>query len=228
MSYAKEAMVNLTPEPESRQPENPHREYLKQRNLEGISKVMSGEITAGQLADQITDRELELEARADHDGLTGLLNFQGFSDTLTANLNIIQQHNISAYLVFLDIDQLKEFNDTKGKLSGNLLIRTYADVIRTKTDSLTHLTSLVGRFGGDEFVICVIGAGKDDLRLLTEDIKISIPQAVKKAFNDPSLEKTISMGVTQVRPDDNADILLDRADQQLMRAKERRNHIVIE
>lgn len=226
ISYAKEIMVNLTPEPEYPRSKNLHKEYLRQRNLAGIKDVLSEKTTAEQFADELTNREMDLEARADHDGLTGLLNFQGFTDALTEDLKIAQQHNISAYLVFLDIDRLKEFNDTKGKMNGNLLIQTYAGVIKQKTDSLSHLTSLVGRFGGDEFVICLIGANEKELLDLTEDIRTSIPQAIKKVFNDPSLEKTISMGITQVRPDDNAHTLLNRADQQLMQAKGKRNHIV--
>ncbi|MDD5147548.1 MAG: GGDEF domain-containing protein [Candidatus Daviesbacteria bacterium] len=209
---------------------NPHREFLKQRHLNRINRVISGEITAEQAVEESTNREIELEDRADHDGLTGLLNFQGFVDAVTIDLKTVQQNNLSAYLAFLDIDKLKEFNDTRGKMAGNDLIRTYADVLieTTGREQFEHLTVKIGRFGGDECVIFVIGASNKEMLTLAEEIRIGVPEAVKRTFNEPSLEKTVSVGITPVRLTDNIQTLFARGDEQLKQAKLQRNHIVME
>ncbi len=223
-----EGDMNGSQESEGQEPKDPHRQFLRQRNLENIRKVLSGELTAEQLAEQFADREIELEDRADHDGLTGLLNFQGFTDALTADLKIIHQLDLPAYLAFLDIDGLKEFNDTKGKMNGNRLIKTYASVLQKKTEESPHIPSLIGRFGGDEFVWLSIGASKQDVLRLSEEIRREIPEAVKKEFDDPTLERTISIGIVPVQKDDDAFKLLDRADQSLIQAKGQRNRVILE
>lgn len=227
MIYAEKDM-NGSQETEGHEPKDPHRQFLRQRNLDNIRRVLSGELTAEQLAEQFTDRELELENRADHDGLTGLLNYQGFVDALTKDLKIIQQLGIPAYLAFLDIDRLKEFNDTRGKMNGNRLIKTYASVLQRKTEESPHIPSLTCRFGGDEFVWLLIGASKQDVSKLSEEIRREIPQAVKREFNDPTLERTISIGIVEVQTNDNPSTLLERADQSLNKAKGLRNRVVFE
>ncbi|MBI2039551.1 GGDEF domain-containing protein [Candidatus Microgenomates bacterium] len=226
MSYPENSMPE-TPEPESKR-ENPHKRYLLERNLQRIKRVLDGELTPEEASEEITQRELELEERADHDGLTGLLNFQGFTNSLTEDLSIIQQYNIPAFLAFIDIDRLKEFNDTKGKMAGNKLIETYAKVLENEIAKRPHLPSLTGRFGGDEFVALVMGASTEDVWQLFEDVRREIPEAVKRVFQDPNLERTVSIGIVRVQYSDDAATLLDRADSKLNQAKGKRNQIIFE
>ncbi len=100
-------------------------------------------------------------------------------------------------------------------------------MLNETTERLEHLTFKIGRFGGDECVILVIGASQREVSNLADDIRKGIPEAVKTTFNDPSLEKTVSIGITKVQPNDNNSTLLDRADRCLREAKEQRNHIVM-
>lgn len=217
--------MDQKPESEGRR-EDTHRKFLKQRNLENIRRVIAGELTAEQLAEQIVDREIELEERADHDGLTGLLNFSGFIDALTQHLEIIHQNSIPTYLAFLDIDKLKEFNDSWGKINGNLLIQTDALVLNQKSNQFPHCTFLLGRFGGDEFVALMVGASNEEALKFVEDIRKDIPEAVRQKFKDPTLERTVSIGIVKVRINDTTVTLLERADQALYKAKEQRNKVV--
>lgn len=226
MSYCERAMAEE--EARTSEPETLHRQFLRQRNLADIKKVLAGEMTAEQLADQMTNREMELEDLADHDGLTGLLNYKGFVDTLTGDLEIIRQLNIPSFLFFLDIDKLKEFNDTMGKVNGNRLIKTYAQVLQQQTEQQSQLPSTIGRFGGDEFVLFLIGATKQQAADLAERIRQEIPEAIKQEFNDPTLDRTINIGITTIRPNDNALTLLERADMSLNQAKQTRNRVVFE
>ncbi len=222
-----ENMGQDSPEYEPPKP-NPHREFLVRRNRENIQKVLSGELTQQQLAEMQADREVELENRADHDGLTGLLNYQGFMDALTEDLGIIHQYDLPAYLGFLDGDKLKDINDNLGKPTGNKVIQTYAKVLTQITTRRSHLASLIGRWGGDEFMILVIGAGRDEAIEIFEEIRQDVPKSIKETLNMPDLESTVSIGVVKVGRSDNAATLTQSANDNLDRAKEARNKVVFE
>lgn len=228
MSYPKEVMADQTPEAEQRPHENPHRGFLIRRHLEMLQKLQSGEMTAEEVATNWADREIELEDRASHDPLTGLLNLQGFSDALMEELSVINLYGIPSYLGLFDGDKLKELNDRVGKLAGNQVIQIYADVLRQVEASRPHIPMLMGRFGGDEFMLLVIGAEIKEAREAFEEVRTTIPDALKRQLNMPNLESTISIGVVKVRPDDNANTLLQRADDQLKTAKTERNKVVFE
>lgn len=227
MSYSEKDMGDETTESEIIKV-NPHREFIVKRNLKAIERILSGEITAQELAEKMADREVELENRADHDGLTGLLNYQGFMDALTEDLTIIHQYDLPAYLGFFDGDKLKEINDTVGKLAGNKIIQTYAQVLMQTASSRPHLASLIGRFGGDEFMILVIGASRNEISEMFEELRRSVPEAVKEALNMPDLNNTISIGVIKVGPHDNAATIIKNADANLRKAKKDRNKLVFD
>lgn len=226
MSYSKEAM-DPSSETEKRRG-NPHGEFLKQRNLGIIKKVLSGELTEDQAAEEITNREVELEIQRDHDSLTGLLNIHGFADALVEDLTIIAQNHLPAYLGFFDGDKLKEVNDTRGKVTGNTVIKTYASQLQQLTALYPHLSFLIGRFAGDEFMLLVIGASREEAKEVFEKLRSGIPGAVKEALNDPEIHNTISMGVVKVQPEDNAMTLIQRADGKLNEAKRDRNKVIFE
>lgn len=207
------------------QPENPHRKYLKEKHLAQIQKVMAGEMAAEQLAEELAQKQEELEYQADHDGLTGILNFQGFMDAIAADLAIIHQFEISAYLALLDGDRLREINKTKGKLAGNKVIQAYATVLNNVSNLHTNLPMVIGRFGGDEFAMLIIGGQKKEVQQVLEEIRGLIPLGVKDALNDPDIENTVSIGAVTVQTNDDAQTLIERADQNLDNAKITRNAI---
>ncbi|MBI3103680.1 GGDEF domain-containing protein [Candidatus Daviesbacteria bacterium] len=227
MRYLEGEMVDQNPETEKPK-SNPHREYLVRRNSARLAKVRSGELPPEQLAAEWADREIALEDQADHDSLTGLLNYQGFADALTADLMIIQLYNIPAYLGFFDGDKLKKINDTIGKLAGNQVIQSYAKTMRQIEALHTDIPFLMGRFGGDEFMLLVIGVDIKAAKAIFEEVRTTIPDRVKSSLNMPDLENTVSMGVVTIQPNDNAQTLLRRADDQLKIAKMERNKVVFE
>lgn len=113
---------------------------------------------------------LELEQRASHDGLSGLLNRRGFNQELETLLSTRSgQHG----LCFLDIDMFKIVNDTCGHSAGDTLIQVTADLLKQRIQD----AGVVARFGGDEFLIMMPDCEKtffeqsiidicDELRLL--------------------------------------------------------------
>lgn len=204
-----------------------HRQYLKRYYENLYDQILSGQLSKVDFTTSQTQNRLDLERRADYDQLTGLLNFQGFADTLTTSLEIIHQGGIPAFLFFLDSDQLKAFNTVKGRVAGNQLIQTTAEVLRQTTSQLSHATTILGRFGGDDFVCLLAGSSIDEAQMLARDIRNAVPQAVQTAFNDLSIVMTISTGFTQVQPKDTTHTLLQRASDALNEAKIERNKIVV-
>lgn len=86
---------------------------------------------------------------ARHDALTGLPNRVAFSEHFDQALRLARRHNKRVGLLFIDIDQFKQINDSLGHKAGDRLLR---DVARNLT-ACVRSTDLVCRYGGDEFVV---------------------------------------------------------------------------
>ena len=116
--------------------------------------------------------------------------------------------------VMADLDHFKTINDTHGHLVGDMILHDVATRMVTGARS----SDIVGRYGGEEFLILFEDATLDIARDLAERIRIRV-------LADPFLEDsaklfiTVSLGVAEARPDDSADSLVRRADQAMYEAK---------
>lgn len=98
----------------------------------------------------ITERkraEEKLRHLADHDGLTGLHNRRSFEEHLAREAALARRSSLEGAMILLDIDGLKEVNDTLGHAQGDELIRSVAGVVSERLRE----TDVVARIGGDEF-----------------------------------------------------------------------------
>lgn len=121
-----------------------------------------------------------------------------------------------AAVVLLDIDGFKQINDTYGHIAGDDALQYFASKMRSFSRSFD---GWVGRFGGDEFVLCAPkGLSEGDLERLFAEIDAIERHAFQAEAGSFSL--AASCGVCFVRPDDTVRSLLDRADVAMYRAKE--------
>lgn len=111
--------------------------------------------------------QLELLNLSMHDDLTGLYNRRGF-------LALAEHHVLLAYrtgrpflLAYVDLDRLKQINDTFGHQEGNRALVEAAEVIR---DSFRH-SDILARIGGDEFAAVMLEAGKDSMKTVLERVE---------------------------------------------------------
>ena len=109
------------------------------------------EVLASTAANALRNAQLfeEVEHRARTDFLTGLPNHRFFQSTLTAELTRAQRHNHPLSLLIIDLDFLKEVNDRFGHPSGDLVIRTIGETIRSSCREI----DFAARYGGEEFTV---------------------------------------------------------------------------
>ncbi|MFT5202801.1 MAG: diguanylate cyclase (GGDEF)-like protein [Candidatus Aldehydirespiratoraceae bacterium] len=142
----------------------------------GTAAVLAGGVTLLQRTfGRSTKTHLEeSEYRACHDPLTGLLNRSGLMEALTAAIRRAKANNTCVGVVFSDLDRFKVVNDSLGHTAGDYLLVGVANRLQ---DSL-RTADVVGRFGGDEFVVICHG--------LIEPASISrVAESVFQAFDEP-------------------------------------------
>jgi len=133
---------------------------------------------------------------------------------LTERLKIAQDNNEPMCAVMADLDHFKEINDTHGHLAGDQVLHDVATRMVTGARS----SDIVGRYGGEEFLIVFEDATLEVARDLAERIRIRV-------LADPFIEDaeklfvTLSLGVAEARQEDTAQSLIRRADQALYEAK---------
>ena len=149
---------------------------------------------------------------ADVDGLTSLHNRRYFHETLARETARAQRYERRLALVILDVDDFKETNDRLGHLGGDAVLAAVAERLL----SAVRRADIACRVGGDEFAVILPEAGARDAELLYQRIQF----AVGSGAAGPAENVRISAGIAELRPEDDAISLFERADEALYRAKE--------
>ncbi len=138
-----------------------------------LSSLLSAVLEADRRAVAVV-RDLELSRReADTDQLTGLVNRRGWDRFLAFEEQHSRRFGDQASIVILDLDRLKEINDSQGHHAGDSHIRRAAGVIRSTARS----GDLLARLGGDEFGIVAVGATIDQAAHLVSRLKAALTDA---------------------------------------------------
>ena len=159
------------------------------------------------------------------DPLTGIANRRYFEVELEDAIADAEESNSPLSLLYLDIDHFKEFNDTHGHHTGDIVLRLVAEQIK----SCMGTRGLASRYGGEEFVVLLKDTDSHTALVVAEKIRILISRKeVKHRKSRKSFGRiTISSGLTQLRSGENSSAFLQRADQLLYEAKEAgRNRVV--
>ncbi|MHB9881117.1 diguanylate cyclase [Pacificimonas sp. ICDLI1SI03] len=167
-------------------------------------------LEARELAEEATAAALRL---ANTDELTDLPNRRRTIAALTEAVELAESTGEAMSVAIFDIDRFKAINDTYGHDVGDEII---VHVAQTVARSVRE-QDLVGRLGGEEFVIILPIADAATARSVAERVRTSIERADKNNAALPSA--TISVGVATFSPGCDADTLLRRADKALYEAK---------
>jgi diguanylate cyclase (GGDEF)-like protein len=169
--------------------------------------------------------EAELRYLADHDSLTGLLDRRRFRAELDQFVSFSARYGGRGAVMIVDIDGLKEVNDSLGHHAGDNLIRQVAEVMRERV----RATDIVARLSGDEFAILIPQTDVEGAMQLGEDLRSQVAETVRPTSDaDPA---TISVGITMFGGGEKgtgSEAVLVAADQAMYRAKEAgRNQIIL-
>ena len=177
-----------------------------------------GKVAMQVVARDISDRkrlEKELAHQAAHDSLTGVRNRRSLITSLSETLAFARRHGMPFWVVFIDLDHFKQINDRFGHHAGDRILET----ITARLRQLLRQDDIIGRYGGDEFVLLLRGGPE---ARLTTAILNRIMQVVCEPvdFDGHKLEVTCSLGVATYPEDgDNEDLLIERADAAMYIAK---------
>lgn len=157
------------------------------------------------------------------DGLTNIYVRRHFLERLDEEVGRCARHNLNLSVLMIDIDHFKQCNDTRGHLVGDIVLKEMANIMKEQVRQI----DLVGRYGGEEFVIALPDTNKTSAAHVADRLRESIEKHQFRAY-DEIIATTISIGLATY-PDDSKDVpaLIDRADQALYKAKEEgRNRVV--
>ena len=157
------------------------------------------------------------------DALTGLASFRVLRDRLANEVARCHRSGERFAVLFLDLDNFKQVNDRFGHEAGNAVLKETA----RQCGAHIRLTDLAGRYGGDEFVVVLVGTGQEGARVVGEKVRSAV-QETGKQMGYPEGLITASIGVAEYRPDKKDEDVLVAADRALYRAKAAgRNQVAI-
>lgn len=158
------------------------------------------------------------------DGLTGLYNRHTFVELTSQELARAKRQALHTSLLLLDLDFFKHVNDTWGHPAGDAVLKNIANVANTSV----RATDLVGRLGGEEFIILLPNTSLEAARKLAEKLRASI-ELSPTTWESQRIQTTVSIGLasTTAAQAHDFDHLYHVADKALYQAKEKgRNRVV--
>lgn len=190
-----------------------------------FSLVFSQEEVMRQLAKAKTDAEMlaarleqankDLEVLAATDPLTKLSNRRHFFAAAQIEVARALRDQTSFCVLAIDLDHFKSINDSFGHAAGDAVLKNFAELAK----SLLRPTDLIGRVGGEEFLIVLPNLGQDDALQVAERIRLSA-QSQAISTEKGKISFTVSIGIA-VFPDDGdrLESLCNVADECLYQAK---------
>jgi len=159
------------------------------------------------------------------DGLTELANHRAFQHGFEVMLQRARRNRTPLCLLMGDLDLFKQINDAHGHPFGDLVLRETARIIKETVRNV----DLAARYGGEEFAVVLENCDATGGHQLAERIRERIGSLALESDSEEPVQPTISIGLAVFPEDGKAkDLLIERADQALYRAKHRgRNRTVI-
>ena len=180
-----------------------------------LRRICSGNEALAEVQEKLQVQEVSTFV----DPLTGIYNRRWLNSMFS---RVIERALKSArecekiFLLMIDIDHFKDFNDIHGHLSGDQCLRMVASTLR---DSMRP-TDLLSRYGGEEFSVLITNATVDESKIVGERLRKAVATKVIKDRHGTILPSvTISIGIAQLNTNDSIEDLFERADKTLYMAK---------
>lgn len=182
--------------------------------LRCMARALSSQLERQRRVSDLTQLVGELRAQATTDSLSGLLNRRSFMRGLEREHGLSRRGTVDSYVVVADVDGLKAVNDRSGHEAGDRLIEGVATALR----SAARETDVIGRLGGDEFGVVLVGcSGPGDAEAFTERLQ----RALLEAGDGSRPLAEVSAGTQRLADSDSAADALDAADRAMYARKRR-------
>lgn len=168
---------------------------------------------------ELRDLSDQLMRLSNTDHLTQLHNRMSIDHVLQEEIVRAHRFHRELGLILIDLDHFKAVNDAWGHPVGDMVLVMVADLLKRRSRSI----DIVGRYGGEEFVIICPETGIDGAMSLVDSLR----RDMEKTNFEPAGKLTFSAGLTALKPDEESQSLVKRADGALYRAKSNGRNMVI-
>lgn len=160
---------------------------------------------------ELEEKNIELEKLSVTDRLTLLYNRVKLEEVFMEQIQVAKRYNTPFSILLCDVDFFKSVNDTFGHLIGDKVLIEIAGVLY----ATIRETDIIGRWGGEEFLVICPGTDKTSAMLLAERLR----KAVEGYSFISNQQQTLSIGISSFSPKDSDVSMLGRADNALYSAK---------
>jgi diguanylate cyclase (GGDEF)-like protein len=166
------------------------------------------------LAEQLQSANTLLSAEARHDALTGALSRRYFLDLLRHEIDRAHASREPLCMAIADLDHFKQINDRFGHAAGDRALEHFVGTCRAELRG----SDAIGRLGGEEFGLLLPATDLADGREVVERLRLRL-KAVPSPKLPDSAGLSVSIGITELSPDDLPERIMSRADTALYAAK---------
>jgi diguanylate cyclase len=198
------------------------------RQMRNTNKALQDRLSRSK--SEISNLHQSLEAiRAESltDPLTGLGNRKHFDQSIEAAVQAALANGEPLSLMMFDIDHFKSFNDNYGHLTGDQVLRLVGMSLKQTIKG----QDITARYGGEEFAVVLPNTALRQALTVADHIRRAVmaKELKKKSSGEILGRVTISVGVSMLKPGDDTDALIERADACLYAAKRNgRNRVICE
>lgn len=168
-----------------------------------------------RMEDALRESERRYQELSITDNLTKLFNSRHFYSQLTTEIDRSRRYNHPLSLMMLDVDNFKKYNDSFGHLEGDGVLIRLSDVIR---GGLRRLDQAY-RYGGEEFVIILPETTGEQGGIIADRIREDFRNEVFAPPQAKDVHVTVSIGVAELKPEEDMMHFINRADKNMYTAK---------
>ena len=188
------------------------------RRAGDLNRTLEARLSASAAQVQRLRQSLaDLKQDSTTDALTGLINRRGFDARLRRAMSRNRADNVPFCLLIADVDRFKNFNDTYGHKTGDLVLRLVGRLLAENVKG----KDTACRYGGEEFALILTGADEYAGSRVAEQIRAALDgkRLINRGNGQHLSGVTMSIGVAGIRTNERAASLIERADAALYHAK---------
>ena len=170
---------------------------------------------------KLFDTLKKYEELASRDPLTSIYNHGRIETEITNSIDTFNSKGIPVSFMMLDIDFFKKVNDEFGHSVGDIVLKQF---VKTVNDIISPYGIIIGRWGGEEFVCVCYNMSIREANKIAEEVR----QKVFETKFEKVINLTCSIGLTELKKEDTSQVIFNRVDHAMYKAKTGgRNRIII-